>query len=1285
MTDTTHLSQLKRALFAIKKLKQELRDQVNTPQPVAVVGLSCRFPQASNKKEFWELLKQGKNAISHLPKQRLDLLKGTKEYDSYQPNYPYWGGYIEKIEQFDPLFFGITPREAILMDPQQRLLLEVTHEALEDAGLPIELIAGSNTGVFIGMYGSEFAGLQRIESDMDALYLPTGNASSIAANRLSYQFDLHGPSMTLDTACSTSLVAINLACAALQNKQCNIAIVGGAKINLLPSSNVILSQAKMLSADGQCKTFDAGANGYVQGEGVGVVILKPLADALRDNDRIYSVIVGSAVNQDGKSNGLTAPNGAQQEALLRTAYSVSQIDPAQVSYIECHGTGTVLGDPIEVEALENAIGKTHSNEQPCVLGSVKTNIGHLEPAAGIAGLIKVSLALQKGKIPPHRNFVSPNPHIAFSQYHFQIPLQYQDWPLYGDYRVAGVSSFGFGGTNAHVVLREIYGTEKSIPSDSHPNTPELFTLSAKDSTALQLLIKKWCHFLETNGALDLSQICYNLHIKRTHYFYRLAIIANTVTELHAALLKLEEYPNHTSTGIYTHANQQQATDTDLSRLASNYINHVAIDWVKYELPRRFSFMDMPLYPWQHKVYWPEFTPISTPSQKQPPVVTHDDHPLQGKQVNSSIDGTIQFEFTLDTSLLPELADTYYVAHIGFYLEMLGFCAQHLSGQIPFEIRDLLLGNMIYVPKGRTMSIRLAFNKITQHTYSFKIYSQDDKTNQHVEHAHGQLIWPPVNKVKPQRPDQFKENLASLGSGDDFFKRIKSMDMPIGGSIRWTEQFWKNSNTILSEFRKPDLNSKADLYALKLHPGVFDACVQPLFMLLDEGIKQPYLTTQIKSFKYFGASDHALFVFVKRRSQAKMGRLISGNWDLMDSEGHMIASCDSIQLTQLGRGNASGEEADLFSPMLDKLNVSEIPELKRKETIVDFLRGQVAYIFKMPNAEVPVDQPLTNMGMDSLMTMVLSKKIEESMGISFSLQELLKPLSINELAEQVLIVANPVGTNTMSVKNEYLPYCQRRVKPKMRLFCFPFGGGGASIYRSWYQDFPDDIEVCPVQLPGRENLETTPPISDIKVLVSTLHANISSDLDLPFAFYGHSFGSLIAFELTRYLKKNELKEPSHLFMAAYPSPHKSGRPSSFQSLLRHLNNLPYNVWEMSPNDLSEKQINDIMKLFKNTMPDMDYSAYDAQLLRTLIPYFLADILIVATHELSLDDPLSVPITAFYGSHDQFVSEKSVKEWGSYTQSAFNTQSINGEHLFIKTQEGKRETIEAIINTLIIPGG
>jgi acyl transferase domain-containing protein len=363
-------------------------------EPVAVVGMACRFPQANSPSQYWQLLRDGVDAIREVPRQRWDV----DAFFDPQPAapskmYTRWGGFVDNIDQFDPTFFGISVREAQRIDPQQRLLLEVTWEALEDGAIPPERLQNSATGVFVGISNSDYRLLYKDLSQIDA-YVATGTCLCIAANRLSYTLNLRGPSMAVDTACSSSLVAVHLACQSLKWGESELAIAAGVNLILSPEGTITLSQARMMAPDGRCKTFDAAADGYVRGEGCGVVILKRLSDALAAGDRILAVISGSAVTQDGLTNGLTAPNGPSQQAVISMALAAAGRSPHEISFVETHGTGTALGDPIEVRSLRNVLMRDRAEELPCWLGAVKTNIGHLESAAGIAGLQKLILALQ---------------------------------------------------------------------------------------------------------------------------------------------------------------------------------------------------------------------------------------------------------------------------------------------------------------------------------------------------------------------------------------------------------------------------------------------------------------------------------------------------------------------------------------------------------------------------------------------------------------------------------------------------------------------------------------------------------------------------------------------------------------------------------------------------------------------------------------------------------------------------------------------------------------------------
>jgi acyl transferase domain-containing protein len=454
-TETT-LSSTKRALLALEQLQEKLNSlEAAQTEPIAIVGMGCRFPGGIKEVEsFWQMLAEGKDGITRVPCDRWNI----EDYYHPDPQIPgkicaLEGGFLEEIDRFDADFFNLSPREAICLDPQQRLVLEVSWEALEQACIIPQQLFNSLTGVFLGIGTCDYARHLHQAAMVDA-YTGTGTSFSVAAGRLSYVLGLTGPSLAVDTACSSSLVAVHLACQSLRLRECHLALAGGVNLILSPETSVVFSQAGMLAPDGRCKAFDAAANGYVRSEGCGVIVLKRLSDAQEMGDRILAVIRGSAVNQDGPSGGLTVPNGPAQVAVIRRALENSKVDPAQVSYIEAHGTGTSLGDPIEMRALATVFGANHTIDRPLTLGSVKTNLGHTECAAGIAGLIKVVLQLQHQTIVPHLHWHNPNPHIDWTDLPIVIPTKQKLWQTSDHPRIAGVSSFGFSGTNAHIVLGE---------------------------------------------------------------------------------------------------------------------------------------------------------------------------------------------------------------------------------------------------------------------------------------------------------------------------------------------------------------------------------------------------------------------------------------------------------------------------------------------------------------------------------------------------------------------------------------------------------------------------------------------------------------------------------------------------------------------------------------------------------------------------------------------------------------------------------------------------------------
>jgi phthiocerol/phenolphthiocerol synthesis type-I polyketide synthase B len=422
-------------------------------EPIAVVGIGCRFPgDVAGPEGYWRLLVDAEDAISEVPADRWDA-DAFYDPDPLTPGRmtTKWGGFVSDIARFDADFFGITPREAGAMDPQQRMLLEVAWEALEHAGISPDSLSGSRTGVMMGVYYNEYQSLSAQSAETVSAYTGTGNAHSVTVGRIAYLLGLRGPAVAVDTACSSSLVAVHLACQSLRLRESDLALAGGVNVILRPETQIAISAWGLLSKDGRCKTFDASADGFVRGEGCGVVVLKRLVDAVRDGDRVLAVVRGSAINQDGRSNGVTAPNAIAQRDVIAAALRAGDVTADSVDYIETHGTGTVLGDPIEFEALAETYGH---GPQPCALGSSKTNLGHLEAAAGIAGFIKATLAIQHGQIPPNLHFSQWNPGIDPSSTRFFVPTENTPWSGDSGPRRAAVSSFGFGGTNAHVVLEQ---------------------------------------------------------------------------------------------------------------------------------------------------------------------------------------------------------------------------------------------------------------------------------------------------------------------------------------------------------------------------------------------------------------------------------------------------------------------------------------------------------------------------------------------------------------------------------------------------------------------------------------------------------------------------------------------------------------------------------------------------------------------------------------------------------------------------------------------------------------
>jgi acyl transferase domain-containing protein len=525
---------------------------IPSQEPIAIIGMACRFPgHVNNPTDYWSLLCSGRSGVVTVPTERWDADRlHHPDPDTPGKMWTRQGGFLHGIDQFDAPFFGISRREARKLDPQQRLLLETAWHTFEDAGLQPARIAGSKTGVFVGIGFNDYAGYVFSDHNSIDAYCATGTFQSTASGRLSYFYDLCGPCMSVDTACSSSITALHLAVNSLRQGESEMALVAGANF-ISPEVSINFTKARMLSPDGVCRTFDKSANGYVRGEGCGAVLLKRLTDAERDGDIIHAVIRATACNQDGRSNGLTAPNGLAQQTLLREMLATAQVPPESIAYAEAHGTATPLGDPLEANALITALRReSTAPNTPLLVGSVKTNLGHLEAAAGMASLIKVVLTLGNHKIPPHLNFEDWNPEILRSDVDVQVPLAVTEFPPFSTPARATVSSFGFGGTNAMALVEEYPATSRFSPiasdemttDDRAPHesesTPQILCLSAKSSSSLKRSIQAWLNFLPNTPA-PLGDLALATQISRQHFQYRRAIVASSIEAAIDALMEIQ--------------------------------------------------------------------------------------------------------------------------------------------------------------------------------------------------------------------------------------------------------------------------------------------------------------------------------------------------------------------------------------------------------------------------------------------------------------------------------------------------------------------------------------------------------------------------------------------------------------------------------------------------------------------------------------------------------------------------------------------------------------------------
>ena len=711
--------------------------EVDGTKEIAVIGMHGSFAEAQNIQEFWEILKAGRDCIRELPQGRKrDVDQLVKRSGKFAGEVDYLKcGYLGEIDKFDGGFFDISPREASLMDPNQRLFLETAWKAVEDAGYGGKLLEGTKTGVFVGYssdFGREYKQLMELAGNGADSQPVSGNIKSIIAGRLSYKLDLKGPSLMVDTACSSALVAVHLACRSIRQGECRMAIAGSVKVALTPLDTG--ERMGIESSSARARTFDDSSDGTGFGEGVAAVILKPLGRALKDNDNIYAVIKGSACNQDGASIGLTAPNSAAQEELLLEAWKDAGIDPLSISYIEAHGTGTKLGDPIEIEGLSGAFGRYTGRKQFCAIGSVKTNVGHLDNAAGMAGLVKAILALKNRQLPPTLHFEAPNRKINFEESPVYINNRPGPWETHGFPRRCGVSSFGLSGTNCHVVLEEAPPREAGAGKGTEED-PQVLALSAKSRAALEEQVKQYLALVKTGFEVELEDVCFTANTGRGHYNFRLALVFSGWEELEEKLEKLEETPwkGLEGEGIYSgehkvvaerhltgregeitahtrslmsgaaaamleEAGHKAKDEGFLQELCSFYVKGAEVDWNRLYAGGKRRRVSLPTYPFERRRCWLELGPPSSTGdpRRDPP---------------QEEDGSRKTGLYYETGWLREEAELEEKVTVGE--RMLVFAEEgKISGKVSESLRDkgaevieVFIGNAYRKDHGHSYTLR----------------------------------------------------------------------------------------------------------------------------------------------------------------------------------------------------------------------------------------------------------------------------------------------------------------------------------------------------------------------------------------------------------------------------------------------------------------------------------------------------------------------------------------------------------------------------------------------------
>ncbi|MCY1047775.1 SDR family NAD(P)-dependent oxidoreductase [Corallococcus sp. bb12-1] len=1440
-------------------------------EPIAIIGMACRFPGGCDSPEaLWRFLLEGGDAIVDVPARRWD----TEAFFHADPDtagsiYVRQAGFLrEPPEDFDARLFGISPREAADMDPQQRLLLEVSWEALERAGLAPDSLAGSPVGVFVGMGSAEYALLPRAAGQFNA-YTATGLAANIASGRIAHRLGLQGPALTVDTACSSSLMAVHLACASLLRGESTVALAGGVNLMLSPYTFVSLCRLRALAPDGRCKTFDASADGYGRAEGGGMIVLKRLADARRDGDPVLAVLLGSAANHDGASSGLTVPNGLAQQALLRKALESAGLEPQRISYVEAHGTGTSLGDPIEMQALGAVYGQRPASVDAFTVGALKANLGHLEAAAGIAGLIKTVLCLQHRAIPKQPHLRQLNPHIRLERMRARLPWDTLQWDAEG--RTAGVSAFGFSGTNVHVIVGEPPASPP--PPDSRQRPMHLLPLSARDDTALRALARSWGEHLSREPEHLLGATCAAAVSARGHLEHRAAVVASNGEELRAGLLALAEgarvdgllrgvveqaaiprlafaiphagdlratvaalYPVepvfaaafdacgtvaaelsggaprvmearelttfraryallkllghwgyqpdalladglglHVAAceagvlmlrdalrcllrdlglhGAFTLEPEQLAAprlrllitrtdalidareathadtwaepsiatgdwDAALAGLASperriivalgdtgrpwlpatsedapwrTLLECVAQLHTRGLAPARRPFTEgmprperpPPTYPFQRKPYWLPTPPVEARPGGTKSVQGHvfDGTPLHSPRRDR------EFAYQLSHARLPELADNHGIAHVGHWQELLTRAIRQHLGFTSFALRDVRYLVALHVAPDEERELRLGVEPLEGDRSKLLLHGRADPRGTWTLHVQAVLERAVQTPETPAAPPLLEGG--TRWDGATFYRRLAELSFDLGESVKWVEEVRFRDGEALARFR-PRHRTEQSSHALGFHPGILDACAQ-LFAVAGAAHlaeRMRFMVVGWESFQLHHApADETLWCHITFPGPPDANGRITGHFRLLDSANRLVAEARGHQLRLLSTEHVEAlekalhEDAPAERPRLQGPLAGMDPDARRAK-VVAFLSARAAHHLQLEQDALGLQVPLRDLGLDSITGLSLRRDIEETLSLRVPAEVLLEGPSIDSLTRALLHdlapaqgAPAPLPGTAGAEPGDWFAHVVRRPRPRMRLFCFPYGGGGASLYLDWAR-LPEHIEVWPVQLPGRESRIHESPLHRLEALLPQLEAALRPQLDLPFAFYGHSLGALIAFLVASRLRAQGLPQPEHLIVGGASAPFLCPGPF-LDGLQRRFREAGF---DGVPDPGTREPLAPLLDIAMNTSEGRMMAGRDTDFARALLPMMLADLKLMEGYRYQPEPPFAFPITVLHGASDDRITDEASSSWRALTLGAFHRHVTPGDHFFLRANQAQAWLLQRIASAL-----